>query len=75
MKKNRKESGGKLLGVLLALAMIVGLFPGMSLTAYAANNANNLTIYIMDMLENIVEFFFVAERDGDFLAYNLGIIA
>ena len=27
MKKNRKESGGKLLGVLLALAMIVGLFP------------------------------------------------
>ena len=38
MKKNRKESGGKLLGVLLALAMIVGLFPGMSLTAYAADD-------------------------------------
>ena len=49
MKKKRKL-GRKLLSVLLALAMVVGLMPGMNLTAYAANN---LTIYIMDMLENM----------------------
>ena len=51
MKKNRKESGGKLLGVLLALAMIVGLFPGMSLTAYAADDPYASEQEIMAYLE------------------------
>ena len=35
--------GRKLLGVLLALAMLVGLMPGMSLTAYAAGGTDTLT--------------------------------
>ena len=34
----RQRIGSKLLGVLLALAMVVGLMPGMSLTAYAAGS-------------------------------------
>ena len=38
MKKKRKL-GRKLLSFLLTLAMIVGLMPGMGLTAYAADNA------------------------------------
>ena len=38
------------LGILLSITLILGLMPGMNLTAYAANN---LTIYIMDMLENM----------------------
>lgn len=46
----KQKTGRKLLSFLLTLAMLVGLMPGMSLTAYAANN---LTIYIMDMLENM----------------------
>ena len=36
MKQKRKKLGRKLLGFLLTLAMIVGLMPGMGLTAYAA---------------------------------------
>jgi len=35
MKKKRKL-GRKLLSFLLTLAMVIGLMPGMSLTAYAA---------------------------------------
>ena len=38
------------LSVLLAVLMIAGIFAALPLTAYAANN---LTIYIMDMLENM----------------------
>ena len=34
----KQKTGRKLLGVLLALSMVVGLVPGMSLTAYAATN-------------------------------------
>ena len=34
--KQRKKLGRKILGVLITLAMIIGLMPGMSLTAYAA---------------------------------------
>ena len=36
MNTKRKKTGRKLLSFLLALAMILGLVPGMSLTAYAA---------------------------------------
>ena len=36
MNTKRKKTGRKLLAFLLTLAMVVGLMPGMSLTAYAA---------------------------------------
>ena len=39
MNTKRKKTGRKLLSFLLTLAMVVGLMPGMSLTAYAADNA------------------------------------
>ena len=32
----KQKTGRKLLGVLLALVLVLGLVPGMSLTAYAA---------------------------------------
>ena len=35
MKQKRKKLGRKLIGFLLTLAMVVGLMPGMGLTAYA----------------------------------------
>ena len=38
------------MSIALTLVMLLGMLPGMNLTAYAANN---LTIYIMDMLENM----------------------
>jgi hypothetical protein len=37
MKKKRKKLGRKLLGFLLTLAMVVGLMPGMGITAQAAD--------------------------------------
>ena len=37
MKKKRKKLGRKLLSFLLTLAMVVGLVPGMGMTAYAAD--------------------------------------
>ena len=40
----------RILSIALTLVMLLGMLPGMNLTAYAANN---LTIYIMDMLENM----------------------
>jgi len=45
----KQKTGRKLLGVLLTLAMVVGLVPGMSLTAYAATDIyttlmNNRTV-------------------------------
>ena len=36
----KQKTGRKLLGVLLTLAMVVGLMPGMSLTAYAADEVS-----------------------------------
>ena len=36
----KQKTGRKLLGVLLMLAMVIGLFPGMSLTAYAADEVS-----------------------------------
>ena len=47
----KQRTGRKLLGVLLALALVLGLVPGMSLTAYAANNIGvGTTWYIGDSL-------------------------
>lgn len=40
----------RILSIALTLVMLLGMLPGMNLTAYAANN---LTIYIMDELENM----------------------
>ena len=57
MKKKRKL-GRKLLSFLLTLAMIMGLVPGMSLTAYASSviyndlNTNNTTVQIKGVKYN-----------------------
>ena len=40
--KHKKKNGRKLLSFLLTLAMIVGLMPGMSLTAYADDDPPSL---------------------------------
>ena len=45
----QQKTGRKLLGVLLALVLVLGLVPGMSLTAYAATGTyttlkNNTTV-------------------------------
>ena len=39
--KQKRKSGRKLLGFLLALALVVGLMPGMGLTAYADGTTYN----------------------------------
>ena len=43
MNTKRKKIGRKLLSFLLALAMLVGLVPGMGLTAYAAGGGTEVT--------------------------------
>ena len=45
----KQKIGRKLLGVLLTLAMVVGLVPGMSLTAYAATAYTSGQIRISDL--------------------------
>ena len=40
----KQKTGRKLLGVLLALAMVVGLMPGMGLTAYAGDTTNGVYV-------------------------------
>jgi len=42
MNTKRKKSGRKLLSFLLTLAMVVGLMPGMGMTAFAENEVNYL---------------------------------
>ena len=37
MNTKRKKTGRRVLSFLLTLAMVVGMMPGMSLTAYAAD--------------------------------------
>ena len=46
----KQKIGRRLLGVLLTLAMLVGLMPGMSLTAYAADGDTTYTITIPSTL-------------------------
>ena len=41
--KQKKKNGRKLLSVLLTLAMVIGLLPGMGMTAYAAPTETLLT--------------------------------
>ena len=48
MKKKRKLVGRMLLSFLLTLAMVVGLVPGMSLTAYADSSIFGTTIEVYD---------------------------
>lgn len=44
MKKKRKILGRKLLSFLLTLALVLGLMPGMSMTAYADGNVASVTV-------------------------------
>ena len=50
MKKKRKKLGRKLLGFLLTLAMVVGLMPGMGMTAIAGENSTDYTLTIPSTL-------------------------
>ena len=50
MNTKRKKSGRKLLSFLLTLAMVVGLMPGMGMTAYAADGDTTYTITIPSTL-------------------------
>ena len=54
MKKKRKKLGRKLLSFLLTLALVLGLMPGMGLTAYAARPAltNSSTNWTGDLEAN-----------------------
>ena len=50
MKQKRKKLGSKLLGFLLTLALVLGLMPGMGLTAYAADGDTSYTLTIPSTL-------------------------
>ena len=55
--KQKKKTGRKLLSFLLTLAMLVGLVPGMSLTAHAetyTTNQNLSTLVLYDILDTTV---------------------
>ena len=45
----KQKIGRKLLSFLLTLAMVVGLFPGMSLTAYAATYTNGSSVSVKNL--------------------------
>ena len=47
----KQKTGRKLLGVLLMLAMVIGLLPGMGLTAYAADNSTDYVLTIPATLD------------------------
>ena len=49
MNTKRKKTGRKLLAFLLALAMVVGLVSGMSLTAYAETSDTGIEVLITDI--------------------------
>ena len=55
MKQKRKKLGRKLIGFLLTLAMVVGLMPGMGLTAYAETTEyDNYFVEVENLNKNCV---------------------
>ena len=55
MKQKRKKLGRKLIGFLLTLAMVVGLMPGMGLTAYAETTEyDNYFVEVENLNQNCV---------------------
>lgn len=57
----KQKTGRKLLGVLLALVLVLGLVPGMGLTAYAATAYASGQVYVQNL------------KDGDIINSNVTI--
>lgn len=57
----KQKTGRKLLSFLLTLAMVIGLMPGMSLTAYAATAYASGQVYVQNL------------KDGDIINSNVSI--
>ena len=70
----KQKTGRKLLSFLLTLAMVIGLFPGMSLTAYAAGEdiTSNITIRVSGSCKS--EDHTVSSYDKDEYTVKEGVV-